>query len=141
MRDVNKVILIGRLGADPVQRHTKAGTSVVHFSLATSRRFLKEEGSSTQDPVYGEETQWHQVVVWGKQGENCAQYLKKGRAIYLEGSIRGRTYEDKNKVTKYSVEIVADSISFLDSPKSAPQEAPTPEPIAVAVAEADEIPF
>jgi single-strand DNA-binding protein len=113
MKDVNKVILVGRLGADPVQRSTKNGTSVIQMSLATSRRIYKEGSGSEGDSQYVDETQWHKVVVWGKQGEACAQYLKKGNTAYVEGFLKTRQYEDKDRVSKISVEVHADTVSFL----------------------------
>ncbi len=114
MRDVNKMIILGRLGSDPIQRQTKTGLSVVHLSVATSRRTLAEGSqSATEGPQYLEETQWHKVVVWGKQGEACAQYLKKGNLVYIEGSIRSRNYEDKEGQRKVSFDIHAETVSFL----------------------------
>ncbi len=133
MKDVNKVILVGRLGADPVQRHTKSGFPVAHFAVATSRRIYKDTPSSsssenpenpenTQSPdtqvaTHVEETQWHQIVAWGKQGEACAQYLKKGHSVYVEGMIRSRNWENKEGIQKTSFEIHSENISFLGWPK------------------------
>lgn len=114
MKDVNKLILIGRLGADPVQRETKAGHTVVSFSVATSRRYRQEndpEGEAT-----GEETQWHRVAVWGKQGEACAQYLRKGHAVFVEGMVRSRKYQGKDGVSRLAFEVYADNVSFLGAP-------------------------
>jgi len=111
MRDVNKVILVGRLGADPVQRSTRAGTCVAHFPLATGRRVRKE--GDAEGEYTGEETQWHDVVAWGREGENCAQFLRKGNLAYVEGSIRSHRYEGKDGVERTSFEIHADSVSFL----------------------------
>jgi single-strand DNA-binding protein len=129
MRDLNQVILMGRLGADPVLRQTKVGSSVVNFSLATSRRFLKKpvEGSqevnvdgrerSSQDsraPLgYVEETEWHKIVVWGKQGEHCFRYLKKGDPVYLTGMIRSHSYTDQTGLVRASYEVHADDVHFL----------------------------
>jgi single-strand DNA-binding protein len=117
MRDINKVILVGRLGVDPVMRQTKSGLGVVHFSLATSRKVSKQSAEEGVSSEYQEETQWHRIVVWGKQGESCFHYLKKGDPIYLEGSIRSHYYEDKNKVNRTSYEIHADGVSFLSNPR------------------------
>ena len=111
MRDVNKVILVGRLGADPVQRSTRSGTCVAHFPLATGRRVRKE--GDAEGEYTGEETQWHDVVAWGREGENCAQFLKKGNLAFVEGSIRSHRYEGKDGVERTSFEIHADSVSFL----------------------------
>ena len=113
MRDINKIILIGRLGADPVQRYTKTGIPVVNFSVATTRKFYRDEADTSGDPTPVEETQWHRVVVWGKQGQNCFQYLKKGNGVYLEGFLRTRKYEDKDGTVKYNTEVQGEVISFL----------------------------
>lgn len=115
MKDVNKMILLGRLGANPIQRQTKAGISVVQFSVATSRRILKEIPIDGQPPQYTDETQWHKVVAWGKQGESCALYLKKGNRVYVEGHLRTRQYNDEKGNTRTSVELHADQVSFLES--------------------------
>jgi single-strand DNA-binding protein len=115
MRDVNKVILVGRLGADPIQRTTKSGKNVIHFSLATSRRLYREDAESHEASTPSEETQWHRIVVWGKSGEACAQFLKKGSAVYVEGAIRSHSYKDKEGAARMSFEIQAEVVNFLDS--------------------------
>jgi single-strand DNA-binding protein len=104
---VNKVILIGNLGKDPEVRFTPTGSAVANFSLATSEQWTDREGKRQ------ERTEWHNIVVWGKQGELCGQYLAKGRQVYVEGSIRTRNYDDKNGVKRYVTEIVAQRIRFL----------------------------
>ena len=104
---VNKVILIGDLGKDPEVRHTANGKAVARFSLATSEVWNDADGNRQ------ERTEWHNVVVWGKQGETCAQYLAKGRQAYIEGSIRNRSYDDKNGQKRYITEIVAQRVRFL----------------------------
>lgn len=112
MKDVNRVILLGRLGGNPTHRQTKTGLSVAQFSMATSRRLYREDSSgTTSDPQ--QETQWHRVVVWGKQGENCAQFLKKGNPVYVEGYLRSRNYEDKTGAQRTSFEVHAENVSFL----------------------------
>jgi single-strand DNA-binding protein len=111
MKDVNKIILIGRLGSDPVLRETKTGAVVVHFPVATSRRVKSTEPSEEEPKT--EETQWHRIVAWGRQGEACAQYLKKGQKVYVEGSILSRKYEAKDGTEKMSFEVIADTVSFL----------------------------
>lgn len=118
MRDVNKVILLGRLGADPVQRQTKTGIAVVHFPLATARRYYREDKGSGQTDAT-ELTEWHRIVVWGKLGEACAQHLKKGAPVYVEGRLQSHSYEDRNKINRWSTEIYADSMSFLGASKGA----------------------
>jgi single-strand DNA-binding protein len=105
---VNKVILIGNLGRDPETRYTNSGSSVTNFSLATTESFNDKSGAR-QD-----RTEWHNIIVWGKQGENCAQYLKKGRSVYVEGRISYREYEAKDGSGKRKVtEIVANRVQFL----------------------------
>jgi single-strand DNA-binding protein len=116
MIDVNRIILLGRLGKDPIRKEIRDGLTVVNFSLATSRRVRAEndlEGVAT-----GEETEWHRVVVWGRQGEACAQYLKKGHAVFVEGMVRSRQYDGKDGVHRISYEIQADRVSFLTSSRS-----------------------
>jgi single-strand DNA-binding protein len=113
MKDVNKVILVGRLGADPIQRNTQAGRLVVNFPLATSRKIRKEADDQKTEVEYLEETQWHQVVVWGRQGETCAQYLKKGSSVYVEGRVKSHRYDAKDGVQRMAFEVIADEVSFL----------------------------
>ncbi len=107
MKDMNRVLLIGRLGTDPVQRETKTGTTVVNFSLATKRVFRDREGLKT------EHTDWHRVVTWGKEGERCAQFLKKGNAVSVEGSVRSRKYQAKDGSDRIAFEVHAYSVGFL----------------------------
>lgn len=106
-RGINKVILIGNLGADPELKYTPSGTSVCTFRLATSEVFKDREGNQQ------ERTEWHRVVAWAKLGEIAAQYLSKGRQVYVEGQIRTRSWEDNNGERKYMTEIVARDIQFL----------------------------
>ena len=115
MKDVNKIILIGRLGADPIQRDTKTGNTVVHFPLATSRKL--KEADAEEKPA--EETQWHRVVVWGRLGEICAQYLKKGHSVYVEGSVRSHKYETKEGEARMAFEVYAEDVNFLGRPHRA----------------------
>ncbi len=112
MSDLNKVLLVGRLGTDPVQRRTKTGVPVVHFSLATHYKYMSEDESTGTDRL-NEETQWHRIVVWGKKGEACARYLKKGRTVLVEGMIRARKYDGKQGETRMAFEIHADHVGFL----------------------------
>jgi single-strand DNA-binding protein len=106
-RGINKVILIGNLGADPELKYTASGTPVCTFRLATSETFKDREGNQQ------ERTEWHRVVAWAKLGEIAAQYLSKGRQVYVEGSIRTRSWEDQSGERKYMTEIVARDIQFL----------------------------
>jgi single-strand DNA-binding protein len=117
MKDINKVILVGRLGADPIQRKTKSGYAVTHFSMATSRSFTREEspqnGEAPPSSETVEETQWHQIVTWGKLAEACGQYLKKGNAVYVEGYFRSQNYESKTGGQRTSFEVHVENMSFL----------------------------
>jgi single-strand DNA-binding protein len=105
---VNKVILIGNLGADPELRYTPGGTAVVDLRIATNRRY------KTRDGDWQEETEWHSVVVWSKQAENCKEYLAKGRTVYIEGRLQTRSWDDqKSGQKRYKTEVVADTVQFL----------------------------
>jgi single-strand DNA-binding protein len=106
---VNKVILVGRLGKDPEIRSIPSGTSVAKFSLATDERFTDKSGEKQ------ERTEWHNIVAWGKLAEICGQYLRKGKLVYIEGSIRTDSWDDKETgVKKYRTEIIANTMQMLD---------------------------
>lgn len=107
MAGVNKAIILGHLGRDPELRYTQGGQAVCNLAIATSRRYTN---SKTNEVV--EETEWHRVVVWGKQAEHCNNYLVKGRQVYVEGRLRTSSYE-RDGVKQYSTEIVADTVQFL----------------------------
>jgi single-strand DNA-binding protein len=104
---LNKVMLIGNLGKDPELRFTPSGRAVARFSLATSESWTDQQGQK-QD-----RTEWHNVVVWGKQAESCGQYLSKGRQVFVEGSIRSRQYDDKEGQKRYITEVIAQRVQFL----------------------------
>ena len=104
---VNKVMLIGNLGKDPELRFTPSGRAVARFSVATSEQWTTPEGQKQ------ERTEWHNVVVWGKQAESCGQYLSKGRQVFIDGSIRSRQYDDKEGQKRYITEIIAQRVQFL----------------------------
>ena len=106
---VNKVILIGRLGKDPEVRSTPSGSTVCKFTLATDERFTDRSGEKQ------ERTEWHNIVAWGKLGEICGQYLRKGKLVYIDGAIRTETWDDKESgQKKYKTTIVADNMKMLD---------------------------
>ena len=106
---INKVILVGRLGKDPEIRATPQGTSVAKFTVATDERFTDKSGEKQ------ERTEWHNIVAWGKLAEICGQYLKKGKLVYIEGSIRTDSWDDKESgQKKYRTEIVANTMKMLD---------------------------
>ena len=106
---VNKVILIGRLGKDPEIRSTPGGTTVAKFSLATDEKFTDRNGEKQ------ERTEWHNIVAWSKLAEICGQYLRKGKLVYIEGSIRTDSWDDKESgQKKYRTEIIANQMQMLD---------------------------
>ena len=106
---VNKVILIGRLGKDPEIRSTPSGTSVAKFTIATDDRWTDKSGEKQ------ERTEWHNIVAWGKLAEICGQYLRKGKLVYIDGSIRTESWDDKESGQKrYKTTIVADNMQMLD---------------------------
>jgi len=107
---VNKVILIGNLGKKPELRYTPGGQAVANFTLATNERFGGKEGQPAQ-----ERTEWHRIVVWGRTAENCAQYLDKGRSVYIEGRLQTREWQDKEGQKRQTTEIVALTVQFLGS--------------------------
>jgi single-strand DNA-binding protein len=105
---VNKVILIGNLGAKPELKYLPSGQAVCELRLATNEQWTDKNQQKQ------ERTEWHRVVVWGKTGENCAQYLDKGRSVYIEGRLQTRSWDDKNSGEKrYMTEIVANTVQFL----------------------------
>jgi single-strand DNA-binding protein len=105
---VNKVILVGNLGRDPEVRATPSGQSVCNLSVATTDRFTDRAGQQR------DQTEWHNIVVWGKQADLCGQYLKKGRQVYVEGRLTTRQYDAKDGTGKrYRTEIVAQRVQFL----------------------------
>lgn len=106
MASVNKVILIGNLGRDPELRYTKNGQAVANFSLATS-------DSYTKDGQREERTEWHRIVAWAKTAELCAQYLSKGRTVYIEGALRTREWEDKEGQKRQTTEVHAQTVQFI----------------------------
>ncbi|MBZ5528905.1 MAG: single-stranded DNA-binding protein [Acidobacteriia bacterium] len=104
---VNKVILVGRLGRDPETRFTGGGQAVANFSLATDRSFKDKNGERQK------QTEWHKLVVWGKQAEIAQQYLKKGSLVYVEGRIQSREWQDKEGQKRTSFEIVVENFRML----------------------------
>lgn len=108
MSSVNKVILIGNLGADPELKYTTSNRAVCNLSVATNEKFKTSSGQLR------EKTEWHRVIVWGDTAENAAKFLKKGRSVYLEGKIQTSSWDDKKTgEKKYKTEIVADRVVFL----------------------------
>ena len=113
MASVNKVILLGNLGADPDVRYTPdGGTAICTLSLATSRRYKNRDGQFT------EETEWHRVVLFGRTAEIARDYLKKGRSVYVEGRLRTRKYQAKDGTDRYATEIIGETMQLLDRRQS-----------------------
>jgi len=107
MASVNKAIILGNLGRDPELRHTPGGKAVATLRVATNEVWTDQSGERQ------ERTEWHTVVVWGRQAENCNQYLKKGRTVYVEGRLTTRKWQDKDGKDRYTTEIVADRVQFI----------------------------
>lgn len=146
---VNRVFLVGRLGRDPEMRYTSAGQAVCNFSLATDETYRDRNGERQK------RTEWHKIVVWGKQAEIAQQYLKKGSLIFIEGRIQSRQWDDKEGQKRTSFEIVANNFRMLGGRGEAPAgtaagaptevEAPAPaageEPAAGPEISDEDIPF
>jgi single-strand DNA-binding protein len=138
-RSVNKVILLGHLGKDAETKFTPSGVSKSTFSIATNRRWKDQQSGE-----WKEETDWHNIVLW--RSENLANFLLKGKQVYLEGRLQSRSYEDKEGQKKYITEVVADELILLGGrgesgpsgggdydqppPVSRPRSAPRPQPAA-----------
>ena len=131
MASVNKVILIGNLGRDPDLRYTTSGTPVANFTMATSDRWTDPSGEKK------ERTEWHRIVVWGKQAEICGEYLRKGKQVFVEGSLQTREWTDREGQKRYTTEVRAQRFQMLGRADDRPQE---PADGAEKVAEPD-VPF
>ena len=107
MASFNKVMLMGNLTRDPELRYTSGGQAVCNFSLAINRYFNDKQGERK------EETTFMRITVWGKQGENCAQYLSKGRSAFVEGRLQSRSWETEDGQKRSAVDVVADSVQFI----------------------------
>ena len=108
-KDLNKAMLIGRLGQDPELKYTQSGVAVVSFSVATGMKWKDQEGN------WQERTEWHNVKAWRGLAETCSNYLKKGSKVYIEGRLETSNWEDENKKKHYKTEIVIDEMIMLDS--------------------------
>lgn len=129
MSYLNKVQLIARLGRDPELKTTNNGTSVANFSVATTETYKDKSGEKKQ------QTEWHNLVIWGKLADVASKYLKKGDLAYFEGKLQTRSWE-KDGVTRYTTEVVVSSLAMLGSPSSN-GHAPEPEPVGAT----DDLPF
>ena len=114
MASLNKVMIIGNLGADPEMRFAPSGSPVTSFTIASSRIFTTKDGEKKQ------ETEWFTVVAWDKLAENCNQFLSKGRKAYVEGRLKTRSWEDKEGIKHYKTEVIASQVIFLDRSGAAP---------------------
>ena len=112
-RGVNKVILIGNIGADPELRYTPGGTAVTNYNLATNENWTDSSGERQ------ERTEWHRIVVWGRLAEICNQYLRKGSKVYIEGRLQTRSWEGQDGIKRYTTEVVARDMQILDSREDA----------------------
>ena len=132
---MNKVMLIGRLGADPQLKYTPSGRANVNFNLATNASWKDQEGNQQ------ERTDWHRIVAWGKLAEVIGEWLKKGSLVYMEGRLQTRNYDDNNGVKRYITEVIATDMEMLggkgqgeSSEAGPPEEVPAGEP-------EDDLPF
>lgn len=142
MAGVNKVILVGNLGKDPEVRYLEGGVAVAKFPIATSESHKDKQGNRV------DHTEWHNVVLWRGLAEVAEKYLRKGMQVYIEGRLRTRAWEDKDKVKRYTTEIMGDSMQLLGkkdnntgggSNLSAPQDPQTNNPTTNS--SADDLPF
>lgn len=127
MSGVNKVILIGNLGADPEVRHLQNGATVANFRIATSETFKDRQTGEKR-----EQTEWHSIVAWRALGEITEKYLRKGSKVYVEGKLRTRSWQDRDGNTRYTTEIHAEDMTLLDRPAGDRQSAPPPAAAAAA---------
>jgi single-strand DNA-binding protein len=109
---LNKALIIGSLGKDPELKHLPSGGSVVNFSVATKEVWNDKASGKKQ-----EKTEWHNIVVFGKQAENCAKFLSKGSRVFVEGKIQTRSWDDKDGNKRYTTEINASDVKFLTTNK------------------------
>jgi len=118
---VNKIVLVGHLGADPESRFTPSGVAVSTFNMATNESWKNKEGE------YEDRTEWHRIVLYGKAAETASEYMKKGQLAYVEGRIRTRSWEDKDGMTRYTTEVLGDRFTMLgrksENKGTAPAEA------------------
>lgn len=140
MGSVNKVILVGNLGRDAELRYTPGGSPVATLNMATTDVWTDRESGQRQ-----EKTEWHRVVVWGKMAETLAEYLTKGRQVYVEGRLQTRQWDDKDGNKRYTTEIRSDRVVLLggrgtgpDKSEGAPSSGATHEPVELSD---DDIPF
>lgn len=130
---LNKIVLIGRLTRDVDLKHTQSDKAVANFTLAVDRGFKNQAGEK--------ETDFINIVVWGKQAENCASYIGKGRLVAVSGRLQIRSYEDKEGNRRYMTEVVADNVVFLDKSEKKDSVEYGPEPTFGEYESSDNVPF
>jgi len=139
MASVNKVILIGNLGADPELRYTPSGAAVANFNIATTEKWKDKDGQMQ------ERTEWHRIILWSRQAEIAKEYLRKGSSVYIEGRIQNRSYDDKDGVKRYVTEIIGQRMQLLGGRSGASSEGggsePPPPPPGNIDGEDDDLPF
>jgi single-strand DNA-binding protein len=121
MSGINKVIIVGNLGNDPEMRYTPSGDAICNMSVATSESWTDKNTGQKQ-----EKTEWHRIVIFRRKAEVAGEFLRKGSKVYLEGKLQTRKWQDQAGVEKYSTEIIADKIEFLD-PRGAAQPQQEPQ--------------
>lgn len=149
MAGVNKVILIGNLGADPEVRHLQNGAAVANFRIATSETYKDKTTGEKR-----EQTEWHSIVAWRGLAEITEKYVRKGSKVYIEGKLRTRKWQDKDGVERYTTEIHADEMNMLDRASgdnagggmsrpagNAQQSAPAPAAVGASSDDVDDLPF
>lgn len=138
MASLNRVLLIGNLGADPELSYTPSGTAKATMRLATHEVWTNKSGEK------GERTEWHRLIAWGRLAEICGEYLTKGRQIFIEGRLQTRSWEDRDGNKRWTTEIVANNMQMLGSPRGGPTEVELP-PVGSEVPDMpeadDDIPF
>jgi single-strand DNA-binding protein len=138
MAALNRVLLIGNLGADPELSYTPSGTAKATMRLATHEVWTNKDGEK------GERTEWHRVIAWGRLAEICGQYLAKGRQVFIEGRLQTRSWEDREGNKRWTTEIIASGMQMLGGPREARGEAdaqPFEEPALESAGPDDDIPF
>lgn len=138
MASLNRVLLIGNLGADPELSYTPSGTAKATMRLATHEVWTNKSGEK------GERTEWHRLIAWGRLAEICGEYLTKGRQIFIEGRLQTRSWEDRDGNKRWTTEIVANNMQMLGSARGGPTEVELP-PVGTEVPDMpepdDDIPF
>jgi len=133
---VNKVIIIGNLGADPEVRATQSGDAVASFTVATTERWKDKEGQQQEN------TEWHRVIAWKRLAEICGEYLHKGSKVFVEGKLQTRKWQDQNGNDRYTTEIVAREMKMLSSRNQSNQQSQPPNDYGSQGKESDtDVPF